>query len=99
MKLRELKGLGPKTEKQLQAIGIHTRQQLEALGAVRTFIRLKKESSTKPSLNFLYALVGALENRHWASIARTEKGRLIMELDGYFELETLLAAEGIEFKL
>jgi DNA transformation protein len=48
-------------------------------------------------LNFLYALVSALENRHWASIAKTEKGRLLMELEGYFELEAILKAEGIAF--
>ena len=98
MKLRELKGLGPKSEQLLQEIGINTPQQLEALGAVKTFIRLKKECSIKPSLNFLYALVGALENQHWAKIARTEKGRLLMELEGYRELEAMLEAEGIEFK-
>jgi DNA transformation protein len=47
-------------------------------------------------MNFLYAMVGALEDKHWIDIAKTEKGRLIMEIDGYQELENILKAEGIE---
>jgi len=41
----------------------------------------------KPSLNFLYAMVGALENVNWTSVAKKDKYRLLMELDGYKELE------------
>ena len=44
-------------------------------------------------------MVGALENEHWIDIAKTEKGRLIMELEGYRELEEILKEEGIEIKI
>lgn len=98
MKLRELKGLGPKSEKCLHEVGIYTHEDLAQLGPVRTFIKLRKECSIKPSLNFLYALVGALENQHWTEIAKKEKGRLLMELEDYHELEELLKEEGIEIK-
>ncbi len=94
--LSRLKGLGPKSEQSLNEVGIFTQAQLEELGAVRAFIKLKKECSVKPSLNFLYALVGALEGRHWADIAKSEKGRLLMELEGFRELEAMLREEGIE---
>ncbi len=94
MKLRDMKGLGPKSEKCLQAVGIATPEDLKAIGAVRAFMKLKRECSVKPSLNFLYAMVGALEGRHWADIAKSEKARLLMELDGYEELEKMLQAEG-----
>ena len=87
MKLSELKGLGPKSQKCLHEIGIETPEHLKEIGAVRAFIKLRKECSTKPSLNFLYALVGALEGAHWAQIAKKEKGRLLVELEGYRELE------------
>ena len=97
--LSTLKGLGPKSESHLNAIGIFTKIELEKLGAVKTFLKLKKECATKPSLNFLYALVGALEDKHWADIAKTEKSRLIMELDGYIELDEILKAEGIAIEL
>ncbi len=97
--LSKLKGLGPKSEKCLHEIGIKTKEDLEKIGAVRAFIKLKNECSVKPSLNFLYAMVGALEDEHWANIARTEKGRLLFELEGYQELEEILKAEGIEIEI
>ena len=90
LKLRGLKGLGPKSEKCLKEVGINTPEELKLLGAVRAFIKLRNECSTKPGLNFLYALVGALENKHWQTIAATEKDRLLMELEGYEELEQIL---------
>jgi DNA transformation protein len=97
--LSKLKGLGPKSEKCLCEIGINTREDLERTGAVRAFIKLKNECSIKPSLNFLYAMVGALENEHWTNIAKSEKGRLLMELEGYRELEEMLKEEGIEIEI
>jgi len=99
MKLRDLKGLGPKPEKCLNEIGIYTSDDLEAMGSIRAFIKLKKECSIKPSLNFLYAMVGALENEHWIKIARSEKSKLLMALDGYQELEEMLKAEGIDIEV
>lgn len=97
--LSKLKGLGPKSEKYLNEIGIHTKEQLKDMGAVRAFIKLKKECSTKPSLNFLYAMVGALENTHWVNIAKSDKGRLMFELEGYRELEEIFREEGIEIEI
>lgn len=88
--LSKLKGLGPKSEKSLNEIGIFTKNDLVKLGAIKTFIRLKNECSTRPSLNFLYALVGAIEDKHWADIAKSERTRLLMELEGYKELEAIL---------
>ena len=98
-KLRDLKGLGPKSEMLLIEVGINTEQELRELGAVRAFIRLKKECSTKPSLNFLYAMVGALEGEHWLNVAKHEKGQLLMELEGYKELEALLNSEGVAIEI
>jgi DNA transformation protein and related proteins len=92
-RLRDLQGLGPKSEALLIEVGITTVEELRALGAVRAFIRLKKESRVNPSLNFLYALVGALEGESWLKIAKSEKTRLLMELDDYKELEAILKLE------
>ncbi len=96
--LSKLKGLGPKSEKCLNEIGIKTKGDLEKIGPVRAFMKLRSECSIKPSLNFLYAMVGALEGRHWADIAKTERGRLLLELDGYQDLERALKAEGVEIE-
>ncbi|MGR8931618.1 MAG: TfoX/Sxy family DNA transformation protein [Gammaproteobacteria bacterium] len=97
--LSQLKGLGPKSEKCLNEIGINTKKDLEKIGAIRAFIKLRNEYSIKPSLNFLYAMVGALENEHWANIAKSEKGRLLMELEDFRELKEMLKAEGIEIEI
>ncbi|HEC19569.1 MAG TPA: competence-specific regulator [Gammaproteobacteria bacterium] len=96
--LSKLKGLGPKSERCLNEIGIKTRSDLEAMGPIRAFLKLREECSIKPSLNFLYAMVGALEDKHWADIAKTEKGRLLMELEGFQELESMLKEEGVEIE-
>jgi len=95
-KLRDLKGLGPTSEKQLNEVGIYTEADLRDLGAVRAFIKLREKSSNTPSLNFLYAMVGALENKNWIDISRTEKGRLLFELEGYEELEKILSDKDLE---
>jgi len=85
----KLQGLGEKSAKCLNKIGIYKRSDLEKTGVVNAFMALKEEGSIKPSLNFLYAMVGALENKHWAKIEKEEKGRLLMELEGYKELEKI----------
>lgn len=89
-KIRYLKGLGAKSEQLLSEVGITNVEELRAIGPVGAFIRLKNESRVKPSMNFLYALVGALEDEHWLHIAKHQKGRLLMELEGYEELEQML---------
>jgi len=88
--LSELKGLGPAAEKTLNRIGIYTRDDLEKIGAVTALMTLKKECNIKPHLNFLYAMVGALEDKSWLEIAKTERERLIFEIEGYNELEKIL---------
>ena len=90
--LARLQGLGPASEKALKAIGIHTRADLERIGPVQAFLELRAQGAV--SLNFLYAMVGALQGRHWADIARSEKDRLLLELDGFQQLKALLQDEG-----
>ena len=92
--LKDLQGLGPKSEAMLKNAGIDSVDSLRALGAVRAFIQVSKANKKKPSLNLLYALVGALKGEHWLTIAKHQKSRLIMQLDGYNELEKLFEAEG-----
>lgn len=89
-KLRDLSGLGPKSEHYLHQIGIVNEKQLQDCGAIRAYIKMIKQHVIKPNLNFLYALVAAIEGEKWLTIAKNEKGRLLMELEGYQELEKLL---------
>jgi len=91
--ISKLKGLGPAAEKSLNAIGIYTKKDLEEIGAVKALMILEREQNIKPHLNFLYAMVGAIENKSWLEIAKTEKERLIFELESYKELEQVLNEE------
>ncbi len=97
LRLRDLKGLGLKTEQQLIAVGINTPQELKEFGAVFAFLKLKAHHQNNISLNFLYAMIGALENRSWLDIAQNERESILMALEGYTELEQQLREEGIDF--
>ncbi len=87
--IRDLRGLGEKSEKVLAKVGVHSVADLQSIGAIQAFIKLK-QGGCNPSLNFLYALVGALEDRSWLDIAQHERGKLLMAMEGYQELEALM---------
>ena len=88
LRLRDLPGLGVTTEQQLKDVGIDSVDALQEIGALAAFQRLcDSDSATNPSLNFLYALVGALEGKSWLTIAREDRLQLLMQLEGYKELE------------
>ena len=89
MRIRDLRGLGPKSEEQLRNIDINTPEELRSLGAVEAYIALNEQAGVTHSLNFLYALVGALEDRDWRRVAREDRGRLLLELEGHRELQKL----------
>jgi DNA transformation protein len=91
--LKQLKGLGPQSERWLVQVGITSPEILRDIGPVRAYIRLIESGTVKPTLNFLYALVGAVEDKHWLEIARHEKGRLLLELEGYQELQAILSTQ------
>lgn len=70
----------------LAAAGIHTVEQVRALGAVKAYAwAAAAQSASKASLNLLWALEGALTGRHWREVARTERTRLLLELEDCLE--------------
>ena len=77
----------------LNQVGIYTESELRAVGAIPAFLRLRDHADIKPSLNFLYALVGALEGRHWSEVAQKDRQRLLFELDDYQQLLSILGAD------
>ncbi|PHR98536.1 MAG: competence-specific regulator [Blastopirellula sp.] len=85
--------LGAKTTRCLNEIGIYTRCDLEQISPVKAFVKMKHECvSMKPSLNLLYALVGYLEDRHWAEVAKQDKDRLVREVNVEMKLQEILKA-------
>ena len=92
-RLRDLPGLGPKSEACLMAVGINTEQELRELGALQAFMKLKAQSthtnSSTTSLNFLYALVGAIEGISWQQVARERRLELLMQIEALEELQAI----------
>lgn len=75
-----LKGLGPRSVEHLAMIGIHSVEELLARDPFEVYAQLK---ATIPgmSLNALYALIGAVEDRNWQDIKRERRGEILMRLD------------------
>lgn len=70
-----LLNLGPQSTAWLAAIGIHSEEDLRAIGAVEAYC-LVRAQQPRASLNLLYALEGALQQRPWNSFTPEEKAAL-----------------------
>jgi DNA transformation protein len=79
-RLRDLKGLGPKSERVLPLVGITTVEQLEASDPFDIYARLKMRAPGT-SLNALYALIGAIEGRHWQEVKRERRTEILLRLE------------------
>lgn len=80
MRIRDLKGLGPKTEAQFQALGVLDVSQFLATDPFELY-RLLKTNDTSTSLNALYAIIGAHQNKHWHQVAREQKTEILLRLE------------------
>ena len=78
-----MRNIGPTSSRELSEIGIENRDQLRALGIEETTRRLlfRFGSEKKISLNYLYALEGAIHDRDWRDItpARKQDLRSLLE--------------------
>lgn len=70
-----LRNLGPKSQLWLAGIGITSFDEIRRLGAVETYVRLKS-ANPRVSLNMLYGLHAALQNRDWREVTDDEKQML-----------------------
>ena len=84
--LIKLKGIGPRCQALLNQVGIFTAEELREVGAIEAYLRIIEETEFSAHIALLYALVGAVEDRHWQEVAQTEKVRLRAELEGLQEL-------------
>ncbi len=78
--IAHLQGLGPKSRDMLKVIGIVDVEQLIAADAFDLYVKLKS-AFPSTSLNFLYAILGAQENRHWQEIKRERRLEIVLRLD------------------
>lgn len=75
-----MQNIGPKTQAQLNAIGIYTIGQLRACDPYALYAQLK-QLNPKVSLNFLYAIMGAQEGRHWIDIKKERRLEILLRLE------------------
>jgi len=80
MKLRDLKGFGPKSEEILAEVDITSVDEFMAADPYALYAELKiKVKGT--GLNSIYAIIGAQEGLHWQEVARTRKVEILLQLD------------------
>jgi len=75
----KLLNIGPKSAAWLRQVGVRTLDDLKKLGAIGTFMKVKR-AGFRPSLNLLYALAGAEQGVHWATLSAEYKGALVTEV-------------------
>ena len=78
--LLELKNLGIATVNILNAIGVHSRQELHSMGPVQAYVRIKQRG-IHVSKVMLYALQGALDDKHWNELSQEAKDQLVQDAD------------------
>ena len=80
MNVASLKGLGPRSSAALREIGIESVKELLGRDPFDVYAELKAEVPGT-SLNFLYALIGAIEDVHWQEIKRTRRTAILLRLE------------------
>lgn len=76
----DMKGLGPRCAEWLPLAGIHTPDDLRAADPYLVYARLKAQVPGF-GINGLYAMIGAIEDRHWLDIKRERKTEILMRLE------------------
>jgi DNA transformation protein len=79
-RLRDMKNIGATFEQALVRVGIETPQQLQTTDPFDVYTRLKR-SVPGTSLVALYAVFGALEDRHWLEVKRDRRTEILLRLD------------------
>ena len=74
--LEALTNLGKIAARQLGEIGIKSEADLRSAGAVGAYLRLKDHFGPAVSLNYLYALDGALKDVRWDAMPESERAAL-----------------------
>jgi len=80
LRLRDLKGFGPKSEDILAKVDIHSVDEFMEIDPYELYANLK-EKVKGTGLNSIYAIIGARENIHWQEVSRTRKEEILMRLD------------------
>ena len=80
MRLRDLKGFGPKSEEILASVDIHSVDEFMQKDPYELYALLR-ETRSGIGLNSIYAIIGAQEDLPWLEVARTRKMEILLRLD------------------
>ena len=80
--LRGLPNLGPKSALLLARSGISSVKKLLEVGSIPAYVAAKR-AGENVSLNFLWALEGALTGLHWREVARQYRTSLLLALEDF----------------
>lgn len=80
MRIRDLKGFGPKSEEILAEVGINSVDEFMNMDPYELYIKLKLNVKGT-GLNSIYAIIGAREGIHWQEIAKNSKTEILLKLD------------------
>ena len=75
-----LRGLGPKSAAALRQIGIASIEELRARDPFEIYAELKAKTP-RTSLNFLYGLIGAVEDIHWQEVKKSRRTSILLRLE------------------
>ena len=78
-RLRDLRNLGPSSERSLTRVGIRTPEDLDEIGAAEAFRRLAEAGTPNLTRVFLWALAGALLDLDWRELPASEKDALLRQ--------------------
>ena len=79
-RIRDLTGLGPKSEQMLAQIGVNSAEDFLAADPFLLYAQFKLHSMSV-SVNLLYAMIGAQEGHHWQEIAQSRREEILIRLD------------------
>ena len=80
MRLRDLKGFGPKSEEILAEVNINSVEEFMDIDPFELYKQLKAKVKGT-GLNSIYAIIGAREDKHWPEIANTQQTEILLRLD------------------
>jgi DNA transformation protein len=78
--IQGLRNIGKASVQMLEAAGIGTEAQLREKGSAAAFVSVKRAGCT-PSLNLLWAIEGALTDRDWKEVAKSDRLSLLTQVE------------------
>lgn len=80
MEIKDLTGFGGKSQQSLAKVGIHTVDDFMTADPFEIYKKLK-ETVSGTSLNFIYGIIAAQENKHWHQVMKEQKTEILFRLD------------------